>query len=425
MFLEKENHEPEVFNAAYLQHIHEDYKHRVQLSVPSTSSTAAKNALQVFAPFDSDNIPVLDHNEAAPVYAATVKGCTQSIRNLVENGADVNTPDACGTSPVAVAAGLGHTDALKTLLELGADFETIDLDSNTPVCIAALEGTLECIQVLAECGADVNAPGMHGWTPVMMAVQQGYDEVVEKLVDVGADVDIRGGIGETALDLAATSMNIDSAILLVNLGADISSYMETIALTSDIHDMFELFCQRCNVANCPKMYALFSLTKLMLSVQSNRDNSDDDDDENEIKQCQWEASVAHAFYEGIPHSTIEHIDHMSYDIRRRFVQIADRVYSDAQASDGVPPPSSRTRARRYVELVCLLFDEAMLRDVLALRLTCRANLEWRRFPVYSTACYHQLETNLIESYVAYDAVRFVTAHFIQGVIGIHALLHGD
>jgi hypothetical protein len=56
-----------------------------------------------------------------------------------------------------------------------------------------------------------------------------------------------------------------------------------------------------------------------------------------------------------------------------------------------------SKARRYVELVCFLRDEVMLREVLALRLTCKANHEWRRFPVYY-GCYRELlEAHLIES----------------------------
>ena len=76
------------------------------------------------------------------------------------------------------------------------------------------------------------------------------------------------------------------------------------------------------------------------------------------------------------------------------------------------------KARRYTELVCVLFDLPMLGDVLSLRLTCKSNNERRRFPVCYVE-YRELEANLIEEWVAYGSSRFVSTDVIFAVMAIH------
>lgn len=418
----------EIFTADYLRHIHEDYKLGPALSV--TSSKRKKGTSTIRA------LPAGSHEEA-PVYWAAVKGESSTIKKLVENGGNVNTPGICGMTPVAAAAGLGFVDVIKTLVDMGADLEAKDVDGNTPVCIASFEGNLEVIETLIDLGADVNVRGIRGWTPVLIAAQLARDTqigLIETLVELGADINIRGGNGETALDLAATSLNIDTALLLANLGADIASYMmSTVAPTSDIHDLFSTFCHSCSRSPCSSetMYALFSLTKLILSVQlMSMDNIDNIDDIEEIYH--WEVEISRTWLQRGLRKNILRINHISYDVRRRFILIADRIFCESLsmniANDGGaqnPSLSNSEKARRYTELVCFLFDEQMLREVLALRLTCRTSHdELRRFPVHVSSSYHELESNMIENYIAYDSARFVSAKFIQGIIvGMHANLH--
>ena len=76
------------------------------------------------------------------------------------------------------------------------------------------------------------------------------------------------------------------------------------------------------------------------------------------------------------------------------------------------------KARRYMELVCFLFDLTMLSDVLSLRLTCQSNNERRRFPVYLPTAYYELEANLIEEWVGFGSSRFVSTAIIVAVLAI-------
>ena len=354
------------------------------------------------------------------VYTAVVKGKTSKlIETLVSKGENINSPSKCGTTPLCAAVQLGYFDVVNTLLKFGADCESCDPDGNPPLCIAVWDGNLSIIETLAEFGADVNSPGKYGWTPLMVAAQQGNEEMIARFVELGADINAVGENGETALDLATASLDLDTAMSLVNFGADISSYMAGIAPTADIHDMFHFFCQYCNNKACS--YEMFSLSKLMLSVLPTSIYG------NNFELYEpWNMELACVFWESNRISDLLRNNHKSYVVRRKFAQIAASVFSvslidDARKTTILP---LRVLARRYRDLTCFMFDEKMLRDTLALRLTCHANHDaTRRFPVNTTSCCQELKTNLIESYVAHDVSQLVTSRCMQNVIAIHNQKH--
>jgi hypothetical protein len=121
----------------------------------------------------------------------------------------------------------------------------------------------------------------------------------------------------------------------------------------------------------------------------------------------------------VSNAVIEHMQKTPYVLKRRLVRIAWRVYQSTLLLDGGRVTAS-TKAHRYVELVCLLFDLSMLGEVAALRMTCKSNNERRRFPVcYVT--YRELEANIIEEWLGYGSCRFVSTDIIHAVMAIHRL----
>ena len=113
-----------------------------------------------------------------------------------------------------------------------------------------------------------------------------------------------------------------------------------------------------------------------------------------------------------------------YILKRKLARIAWRVYQSS-LQDG-NRLTAETKARRYVELVCLLFDSNMLTDVLALRMTCKSNCLRRRFPVCCVGVdegvgvlNEELEANLIEEFVGYASSRFVSTAVAHAVTSVH------
>ena len=73
-------------------------------------------------------------------------------------------------------------------------------------------------------------------------------------------------------------------------------------------------------------------------------------------------------------------------------------------------------ARRYAQLVSLFADQTVLTDLLALRLTCQSNNYRQRFPVTRLPVYHELEVNLVESFIASDASRLVPTGLVNSLL---------
>jgi hypothetical protein len=167
-------------------------------------------------------------------------------------------------------------------------------------------------------------------------------------------------------------------------------------------------------------YAMFSLTKLMSSVLL--DDDDDDSDNSVALKLLLETNIARSMQDHIPNTVIVQMQDTGYVLKRRLVRIAWRVYQSSLLLDG-DRVSVSVKARRYLEVVCLLFDLGMLGDVAALRMTCTSNNERRRFPVVfrglTGLTYQELEANMIEECVGYASSRFVTTDIIHAVMAIH------
>jgi hypothetical protein len=152
---------------------------------------------------------------------------------------------------------------------------------------------------------------------------------------------------------------------------------------------------------------------------------DDDSDSDNVKEAKvtykllLETNIARSMRDHIPNSVIVKMQDTGYVLKRRLVRIAWRVYQSSLLLDG-DRVSVSVKARRYLEVVCLLFDLGMLGDVAALRMTCKSNTERRRFPVVTCGfTYQELEANMIEECVGYASVRFVTTDIIHAVMAIH------
>ena len=88
------------------------------------------------------------------------------------------------------AAYEGHTETVKALLEAGADVNAKIVEGEfkgaTALFWAAGKGHTEIVQVLIAKGADVNAKGVKGWTALMLAAENRHTEIVSLLKQAGA-----------------------------------------------------------------------------------------------------------------------------------------------------------------------------------------------------------------------------------------------
>ena len=91
---------------------------------------------------------------------------------------------------------LGDLELVEQLLDAGANVESPNGDGQTALMLAARIGALDVAKLLVEHGANVNAnEAWRGQTALMWAVDGNFPELTQFLIDKGADVNVRA-VGE-------------------------------------------------------------------------------------------------------------------------------------------------------------------------------------------------------------------------------------
>ena len=138
--------------------------------------------------------------------------------------ADVNIPDADGTTPLAWAVYNDDLPAARSLLSAGADAKLANRYGVTPLSLAATNRNAAMTQALLNAGADASAKLPDGDTILMTAARTGNADIVRLLLEHGADVNAKGdAYGETALVWAAQENHAEAAEVLIAHGAEVNA----------------------------------------------------------------------------------------------------------------------------------------------------------------------------------------------------------
>ena len=93
------------------------------------------------------------------------------------------------------AAKDGNLLRVKQLLEEGVDVNAKNGFGWTALMVAAWNGHVEVVHALVGAGADLNAKDNDGWTALMGTAENGHVEVVRALLAAGADVNAKKNDG--------------------------------------------------------------------------------------------------------------------------------------------------------------------------------------------------------------------------------------
>ncbi len=130
--------------------------------------------------------------------------------------------DARGNSPLMYAAALGSLDSMRLLLDAGADPNAANKFDATPLMWCA--GDAAKVRLLLSKGAKADARSKLGRTPLMIAAyNDGAIEAARLLLEKGADVNARDKDGVSVLALAAAANNIELARILIAKGASVNT----------------------------------------------------------------------------------------------------------------------------------------------------------------------------------------------------------
>jgi ankyrin repeat protein len=155
---------------------------------------------------------VVDDEGSSPLHMAAGAGHLESVKFLLDQGAQVDPRDEDGETPLFLAAPYGHGEVAALLLDKGASVGPRNSGGFSPLHFVEDAAMAE---LLLSRGADVNASTHDGGTPLHTAALLGHEKVVEVLLAHGADVGRRTDDGKTAFDLAAKVGHRNVAQLLM------------------------------------------------------------------------------------------------------------------------------------------------------------------------------------------------------------------
>ncbi len=139
------------------------------------------------------------------------------VARLAAAGADVS---------LIKAAERGDRDAVRELPGQKADMNSPEADGTTALAWAAYRNDLETAELLIAAGADMDAANDYGVTPLTLACANGSDQMVSILLTAGADSDKAQWTGETPLMTCAGVGNVAAVRALIRSGANLEAHEE-------------------------------------------------------------------------------------------------------------------------------------------------------------------------------------------------------
>jgi ankyrin repeat protein len=206
----------------------------VKTGPPSKSELLNQKLLQAAESGDTAEVLSLIRegagvNAGGPTYGntalidAAARGYSETVRALLEKGAEVDGHDNAGRTALMEAAFGGYTDTARLLLEKGANVNAMDDEGWSPLFFAAFSRRSDTARFLLEQGADVNAKNKYDDCALIHAAYGGDTETVKVLLGHQAEINAKDDMGRTALMEASRQGHLDTVRMLLENGAAIDA----------------------------------------------------------------------------------------------------------------------------------------------------------------------------------------------------------
>lgn len=116
--------------------------------------------------------------------AAAKRNDTAAVQSMLDMNGPVliNSNDSAGDTALTWASWYGNLDTMKLLLDYGADINLRGVNGKTPLAWAAEAGRKEAVAMLLDRGADASIKDNDGNTPLEIARNRAHKDVVD-LID--------------------------------------------------------------------------------------------------------------------------------------------------------------------------------------------------------------------------------------------------
>ncbi|XP_069505222.1 DNA-binding protein RFXANK isoform X2 [Ambystoma mexicanum] len=127
---------------------------------------------------------------------------TQLKEYLRKDSYLIDRPDERGFTTLMWASAFGEIETVRYLLEVGADPHALAMERESAVSLASSGGFTDIVVLLLEREVDINIYDWNGGTPLLYAVRGNHAKCVEALLARGADMTTEADSGYTPMDLA-------------------------------------------------------------------------------------------------------------------------------------------------------------------------------------------------------------------------------
>jgi ankyrin repeat protein len=152
------------------------------------------------------------------LHMAAESGRINSLKQVLDQGVNVNAQDTEGVTALMIASVLGHKEAVEFLIANGAEINTKGKNGITALFAASYMGHFAVVELLLDRGAsDLKA--------LPIAVRAGHNKIVTLFLDKGiANANTKTDEGLPILHIAAGRLGRkDMVRLLLARGADINA----------------------------------------------------------------------------------------------------------------------------------------------------------------------------------------------------------
>ncbi|CAI5776283.1 2-5A-dependent ribonuclease [Podarcis lilfordi] len=173
-------------------------------------------------------------DKALQLNDAVRRGSIETVRQLIEEGNDINSKVNDGWTALHSAVQVNEEAIARLLLDRGADPLARKDNGATPFILAGITGNVELLKLFLQKGSAINECDLNGFTAFIEAAGYGREEALRFLYECGADVNLPRNVadedkralnkgGETALMDAARYGHCSVVKVLVEeLGADVN-----------------------------------------------------------------------------------------------------------------------------------------------------------------------------------------------------------
>lgn len=143
-----------------------------------------------------------DRNGDTPLNMAAARGNAELVDVLLAARADVQQPNLAGVTPLMAAAFAKGPEIVRKLLAAGARIDPLDRVKKNAAVYAAGQGCTDCLEALLKAGTPVNGRLANDLTLLMWTAGYGQEGTARLLLARGADRSLRDDRGKTAADIA-------------------------------------------------------------------------------------------------------------------------------------------------------------------------------------------------------------------------------